>query len=379
MRNSELEYYIEHKISPEHQNIEDIEVHYARRKKLYRQCGIPEIGFRNAEILEVGPGGGYNTLAFFQWDCKHVDLVEANPHAIKDMQKLFTEQGIEHDKYHIFECMIEEYKAKRKYDIVIAEGFLPNLYNREEVLEKLVGLVNEKGIIVVTCSDRVGLFIEIIKRLIGNVMARQLLTYDEKVDYLTNIFKPQLEKLRGVSKLPEDWVRDIILNPEIVNEAEFTLADAISYFEKDFEILGSSPHMFTDYSWSKDIWYDYKSDYMKQFDKKRLSFLMANIAEVIMESEQAEALVEGFSTIKDIEAEYESTLEINKIDSIIAVMDSIEKILRQNFESDFMNVFYEMKEALMDVRKGKDIDMEKYPHFFGAFGRTQQYISFVRK
>ena len=57
MKNDFLEYYGEHHISPVRQNIDDIELHYERRKKLYRQCGIPIRAFYNAEILEVGPGG----------------------------------------------------------------------------------------------------------------------------------------------------------------------------------------------------------------------------------------------------------------------------------------------------------------------------------
>lgn len=58
MANDYLEYYGKHHISPVKQDIEDISLHYERRKKLYRQCGIPIITFRNAEILEAGPGGG---------------------------------------------------------------------------------------------------------------------------------------------------------------------------------------------------------------------------------------------------------------------------------------------------------------------------------
>lgn len=58
MKNDFLEYYSKYNISPVRQNISDIEIHYERRKKLYRQCAIPLLTFRNAEILEVGPGGG---------------------------------------------------------------------------------------------------------------------------------------------------------------------------------------------------------------------------------------------------------------------------------------------------------------------------------
>ena len=58
MKNDFLEYYGEHSISPVKQNIKEFEIHLERRRKLYRQCGIPLLAFRNAEILEVGPGGG---------------------------------------------------------------------------------------------------------------------------------------------------------------------------------------------------------------------------------------------------------------------------------------------------------------------------------
>ena len=89
MKNDFLDYYNKYQISPVKQDISDLEMHYQRRKKLYKQCGIPTIAFRNAQILEVGAGGGYNTLAFFHWESGHVDLVEANPWGRKDMEKLF--------------------------------------------------------------------------------------------------------------------------------------------------------------------------------------------------------------------------------------------------------------------------------------------------
>ena len=144
-----------------------MERHYERRRKLYRQCGIPVIAFRNAEILEVGPGSGYNTLAFFHWGSKHVDLVEANPKGIEDMRELFAENVIDEDKYQLFPCVVENYETDKKYDIVIAEGFLPNLYNQKEIISKLQSLTAENGIVIVTCSEDVGFFIEIMKRLIG--------------------------------------------------------------------------------------------------------------------------------------------------------------------------------------------------------------------
>lgn len=65
VKNKFIEYYGKYGISPVKQDIGEINLHYARREKLYRQLGIPCIAFEGKRILEVDPGSGYNTLAYF--------------------------------------------------------------------------------------------------------------------------------------------------------------------------------------------------------------------------------------------------------------------------------------------------------------------------
>ena len=379
MRNDFLDYYGEHNISPVRQDISDLEVHYERREKLYKQCGIPIITFRNAEILEVGPGGGYNTLAFFHWNSKHVDLVEANAAGRRDINRLFSSHDIAKDKYDIFPCKIEDYETDKKYDIIIAESFLPYIFNQYEVMDKLKELVTEHGIIVITCAEHAGFFVETVKRLVGKTITVNIPEYDKKVEYLTDFFAPQLAKLRGVSRKAEDWVKDQILNPAIANEMELTMLQAIEYFEEGFDVLGCSPQMFTDYSWYKDIWYDYKQDYKEQFNKKRLSLLLANMPELILPVEQADVVVKCCEKIRMYAAEYETKFDIKMIDYILDEMKSMKDILQQYLAPDFLDVYYEINNILLSIQKREDIDIENYPHFFSAFGRTQQYISFVKK
>lgn len=379
MENGFLEYYGDHNISPVRQNINDIEIHYERRKKLYRQCGIPVMTFRNAKMLEVGPGSGYNTLAFFHWNCRHIDLIEANPRGREDMEKLFAEYAIPKDKYKVFPCKIEDYSGDEKYDIIIAEGFLPNIYNQQEIINKLKDLVTENGIIVITCSDDVSFFIEKIKRLMGGAFTKDLPDYEQKVEYLTNLFAPQLLKLRGVSRRPEDWVRDQILNPVGINGTEMSISQAIDYFGDEFDVLGGSPAMFTDYSWYKDIWYDYKEDYRKQFAQKRLSLMMANMAEIALPIEQVEIAAEKLKKITKLVSEYEMSLDIGNIKGIAEITASMKELVHQNFDVSFVRVFDEIQEILLNIQNEKKINMEEYPNFFAAFGRTQQYISFIKR
>lgn len=63
-----------------------------------------------------------------------------------------------------------------------------------------------------------------------------------------------------MSRPAKDWVMDTIFNPSMYNNT-MSVVQAIDFFGSEYDILGASPNMFTDYSWYKDIWYDYKDDY----------------------------------------------------------------------------------------------------------------------
>ena len=106
---------------------------------------------------------------------------------------------------------------------------------------------------------------------------------------------------------------------------------------------------------------------------------MAGMAEVILPFDIASFLVKGFEDIKDIEVKYEENPQVKDIQAILDRMKSMEKYIKQYFQDDFVNVFYEIENILSRIEKGEKINMEKYPNFFKAFGRTQQYISFVKK
>lgn len=62
-----LDYYSKNHISPVYQDISNFDRHLERRRNLYCQCGISVKMFEGSKLLEVGPGGGYNTLAFLKW------------------------------------------------------------------------------------------------------------------------------------------------------------------------------------------------------------------------------------------------------------------------------------------------------------------------
>lgn len=378
MNNNFFEFYGEKNISPVKQDISNIEIHYARRKKLYRQLGLPIIAFRDKQILEVGPGGGYNTLAFFHWNANHIDLVEYNKKGIEDMNELFNSQHIPPNKYTIYQTMIESYQTKKNYDIIIAESFLQFLPNQKDIINKLKSLAASNGIIVVTCSDDICFFIEQMKRLIAHAISKDITDYQKKVTYLAKIFKKQLKTLRGVSRSAEDWVQDQLLNPAGANENSLSVWDAIHLFGDDYDVLGASPNMFTDYSWYKDIWYDYKKDFYKQFEEKNCTLILANMEEKKLNLEQNKYLKKQMKEIKADSIQYENSFDYKYIEKIISRIFTIKEelaLLDENLEI----IISEILEILEQLKFNTLIQFDKYPHFFSAFGRTQQYLSMVKK
>lgn len=378
MKNDYIEFYGKNNISPVKQDISDLEKHYKRRNKLYRHCGIPVQAFKNANVLEVGPGGGYNTLAYFQWGIAHIDLVEGNPRGIEEMRELFTKYIISENRYDIIPCMIENYNTEKKYDVIIAEGFIPSIYNQKEVIDKLKELVAENGIIVITCIDYISTFIENMKKMVGILLSANIEGHNEKLKCLVDFFGPQLNKLEGVTRNAEDWVLDNVLNPAASNGMYLSLLEAMDLFGADFEVLGTSPSMFSDYSWYKDLTYDIKADYKKQFNKKRYSLLMANMPEVVVSEQVSYILDSSFKKIEELRIEYLNKMEMSCISQILEELENIEIYIKENFDEMFVEVFMELKEVLNCIINNKEITFENYSNLFAAFGRGQQYISFVK-
>lgn len=375
VKNDIIDFYEEKHISPVTQEIDDFSLHLKRRRKLYRQCGIPIKMFRNANVLEVGPGGGFNSLCFFEWGAK-VDLVEPNSKGIEDIKDNFIKQRIPKESYHIFEERIENYSSQKKYDIVIAEGFLDAIDNQEEVICKLKELVCSGGVVVITCADDACFFIETIKRLVGVVLTRNISNYEEKVEFLTNFFTPQLKNLQGMSRKVKDWVEDQMLCPSFINGHSLSMSEAVDLFD-GFFVIGSSQKMFTDYSWYKDVWYNETQNIKNQFQCKRLSLLMAGMEELILDAEDVTYCVSCFKHIRESASSYEKNLEIEHLKELKNELNKLrEKI--QVFPESFVRVFSDINEIIECIINEGEIDITKYKSFFGAFGRTQQYMAFEK-
>ena len=293
------------------------------------------------------------------------------------MRELFGKHDVDESLYNIFNVRIEDFQTDKKYDIIIAESFLQYLKNQQEVIDKLKQLSGDNGIIVITCGDDVSIFVELMKRLIGQIIIKDTDDYNQKVQRLVDVFGASLGMLRGVSRSVRDWVQDQLLNPALVNGCELTLIQAIEIFGDDYEVLGSSPGMFTDYSWYKDIWFDYKSDYAAQYRVKQFSLLKAGMPEVILPPMLSDELIRAFKSVKALASEFERMKDATILDRILIELNYICSRAK-SIGNEFDIICREIYQSLKDLSETDTVELGKYQHFFAAFGRTQHYMAFQR-
>ncbi|MCI9051179.1 MAG: methyltransferase domain-containing protein [Lachnospiraceae bacterium] len=379
MNNYFLEYYKKYNISPVKQNLENEYIFFQKREKLYRQLGMPIMLFKGKDILEVGSGSGFNTLAFFLWkgtEGNKIDLVEANPTGIREMRELFKEKNISDERFEIYESSIEEFNNKKYYDIIIAEGFIHAISNAKEIIHKLCTMLKQNGIIVITCMDECSVFVEEMKRLVVNMITKDINNYEEKVSIYTDFFQPQLKKLKGMSRSIEDWVKDDMLNPAFYNNSLLSLEEAVKTFPDNYYILGSSQRIFTDYSWYKDLLYNERENIVKQFKEKQHNFILAGEEETLLPIEKNKELNYILCKIRENAKGYEESKDDSLIREIINSLGSMLN-LKVYFSKNLCLFIEETIEILQCLLQNEEIKYSDYKTFYYAVGRTQQYLSMV--
>lgn len=371
-----ISFYTKYKISPIHQDIQNFRRHLLRREKLYRLLGLAPVAFKDKTILEIGPGGGYNALVLFSWGA-NLDFIEPNPKAQEELPILFKKYKIKNNRWKLFPCKIEEFVINKKYDIVIAEGFIPGLYRRNEIIAKISDLVGFGGVVVVTCIDELSFFFELVKRLVAHrlLQKKNAEKFSIKVELLSHAFSSHLKSLRFASRPVRDWVADNFFNPAIYGNF-FSIAECIEEFGKDFTLLGSSPSMFTDYSWYKDTEFDSHNSFLEQFYTKRHVLMLWDMPESIRAKEANKNLVQEISELRKFASKTEQDLNEENIKKIIKRLQRI-KILTKAVDIRIYKTINEAISLLLD----KDLNAFKISHaseLAFAFGRGQQYLSLVK-
>lgn len=381
-QNENIRFYQEHQIAPAVNVKQNHTQFLEKRKKLYRQLGIPLLSIDNKDVIEFGASCGENSLPLIKGfgniekGVRHIDIVEPNKSGRDAIHSLFQENGIPLDRYSLYGDTLESFKSERKYDIIIAEQFLQHCTNWRECLLNLKKYAGTNAIIIITCADAIGLYPELMKRFVGRYMVRNIREFDAKVSRLAEIFGEYLNSLKGMNKMHTDYIADTFFDDFGLNGAQMNMADAIEFFKEEFDVFGASQNIFTDYSWYKDLEYDYISDYKRQYQQKKHMFMFAGEAdETVRSAGENKLLEEAIEKALRFEATCEKKDGVD-LEEWFGIVDEVTKAAKCEMMTQFNSEF---KDILKRIENGEDIELVKYPVFAGSFGKASQYLSFVRK
>ena len=164
-----LDYYQGHRLNPVPIALEDQgswESHFRKRLNLYqRHLGIPLSLLRNRSVVEFGCNSGENALVLASMGAD-LTLVEPNEQVIPRLRGLFKQFHLEDRISELVHSGIDDFQPDGEYDVVIAEGFLYTLPNRDELLLKLARLVAPGGLAIITLNDKYGGLLELTKAVL---------------------------------------------------------------------------------------------------------------------------------------------------------------------------------------------------------------------
>ncbi len=292
------------------------------------------------------------------------------------MQSLFQEHKIDTNLYEIFSMQIEEFQPESQYEIILAEGFLHSIDNAREIIDKLFGMLANGGVLIITCMDELSVFVEQMKRLVAHIYIKDIHAYEEQVAVLSSFFSGQMSNLKGMSRSVEDWVRDDILNPAFQSNNLLSIGKVIELLPENINVLGTSQNMFTDYSWYKDVGFDIKGDYLRQFKEKQHNLILTGEDETIISIEMNTRINRVVKEIREASKRYEKDWNQEEIMKVVEGLGELGSIV-ENVNERLFHFVQDSREILLHINE-QDFEIEKYLFFFHAVGRTQQYISLVK-
>tara|TARA_B110000438_G_C15765264_1_gene629270 strand:+ start:361 stop:1524 length:1164 start_codon:yes stop_codon:yes gene_type:complete len=374
-----LEFYLENNISPVRQNIADLDKHLERRSSLYQQLGLPSMIFQGKDILEVGPGSGHNSLYVASCKPSNYDLLEPNLRGQADIKELYSTTNDSITKPNLISMKLEDYHPEKEYDIVICECWLGVSDHEREMMKKLGSFIKQGGILITTIGSPLGGLPNAIRRVLGWALLQDSKNVEKNTEILKNAYTSHLDTIKDMSRLYEDWVQDVLINP-----AFFLLHPSPSMFIED---IGEKFDMYQTYPKFTNEWRFYKSLYgdQKQLNQKFLESYYENVHNffdylIVLPKQKKDNNVqlekESLSLIRSIsEKENKDDLVIND-----SLRDDIERIftiligINPLWKDPLNEVLNLINQSEIDVSDIQDLKL-----FDKIFGRELIYATAIKK
>lgn len=389
-----LEYYIHHGISPVRYIGGGLRDHLQRRQALYRGLGLTPLALRGRRVLEVAPGTGQNSLFVASCLPEQLTLLEPNPAGIAFIHELYSEPGLPITQPQLLEQKLEDYNPQDEFDVVICENWLGSSPHERGLLRKLSQMVRPGGVLVMTAIAPIGWLPNLVRRALTarllDAAAADPPSFEQKTALLVTAFGPHLATMPAMTRSPEDWVQDNMLNPAYLGVC-LTIPDLLSDVGAEFNALSTNPRFHQDWRWFKSLrgdQYEFNQHLVHEYFNWYASFLDHTQAPLMLDANVAQQSDAACRRMVSFLAEFEAATEHDTkkalFDEAVRHAQSAAQSLKIGLSAQAGDQLAGSLAALdeglrlLDKKHLHPTDVAQATDFGALFGRETLYISLER-
>ena len=370
-----IDFYKANGISPVGQDITDLERHFQRRDSLYRFLGVPPSFVKGRSVVEFGPGSGHNALFTLSLEPARFLLVDGNPKGLSDTRALLSNGRFETYRWELIESLFETFDSDERFDLVLAEGFLPHQPDPQALLRRLARFVQPGGVLVITTVSPASVLSETLRRLIRTTLVAPNAPAAQQLPILRQVLGPHLANLPGMSRSVDDWLLDNIVQP-FGHAQLLTVPQAITALADDFDVYGASPHFMTDSRWYKNVHGEdrgFNANVTACYRSIVANLLDHRSSAVSLSAAAGQALEEACGKLwRHMQAVEARGTVARAPETSLFVQDIASAI--KGYLPQTASALDEAASFLLDR-----MDYEAMSQFPALWGRGQQYVSFIRR
>ena len=133
-------------------------------------------------------------------------FVDGSIKSIKKINNKIINKKFNLNLIKIHKTNIFKFKSKKKFDVVIIEGAVPNQFYPEKMLKIVSNSVKEGGIFITTTHSPLSQLPEICRTLMRIKIYNTIPEVEKRLKKLTKIFKSHLMTLKTFTRPVKDWV-----------------------------------------------------------------------------------------------------------------------------------------------------------------------------
>lgn len=383
-RQTHLEFYREHQITPVHYDLSNMNAHFDRRQILYTKLGLLPLTFNRAKVLEIAAGTGQNSLYIAQLMPEKLILLEPNQVAVEHIYSSYAGFEKKHTKPQIVDLTLEEYTPHELFDIVLCENWLGTSPHETLLLNKLTNLIASQGLLVLTTVSPIGFVPNLLRRFLSIYLCKNSEDFANNTKILTSAFSSHLKKLTAMTRNTTDWVQDNMLNPAYFGLC-LSIPVVLEQLHDRFEVVGSSPAFAEDWRWFKGVHGTEKKineHFLSAYWQKAHNFLDCREEPILGNAEYNRQLEMKACELLQAIAEHEDAfIEQKNLAAYVKNVLSILDVFIANVPTHFgaaLKGLHEVREYIAEPAMITGSAISNMQDFSSLFGRETVYISLMR-